>query len=117
MVEYSESMMRAGAQEEAHAGFVQASQLDPKNERAWIGCARTTTDVAQALGFVGRALEINPQNQEGLELRDWLRKLESDMKSPSRKKRPVMLDLAILTLVLLLVVLVVLFVSQYLVKG
>ncbi len=117
IVEYSQSIMRAGAGEDAHAGFVQATQLDPQNEQAWIGCARTSTDIDQAFKCVGRALEINPHNPEALELRDWLRQLQDDPKSTVRKQPPRLYLFGILIFLLLLVTLVGLFLAEHLGKG
>ncbi len=115
IVEYSQSMMRAGSHDEAHTGFLQATEIDPNNEQAWIGCARTTSDVAQALVFVERALQVNPRNPEGIELREWLRSMQSQQ-VVARKQPSLLLIIAISGVILLLLLMAGLFLLDYL-KG
>ncbi|MGB8648013.1 MAG: AAA family ATPase [Anaerolineae bacterium] len=72
LVDEGMRLIAQGANERAHALFQQAAQMDPQNDRAWIGCARTTNDLEEALGYVERALKINPSNTEARELHQWL---------------------------------------------
>ena len=41
LVEDAQALTRKGAREQARALLEQATQMDPKNEHAWIGLART----------------------------------------------------------------------------
>ncbi len=65
-------LMRAGSKEQAHALFRQAIEMDPVNDAAWLGCARTSQDLDIALELVQHALQINPANREARELYSWL---------------------------------------------
>jgi tetratricopeptide (TPR) repeat protein len=53
----------------AHQLFRQAVELDPGDERAWLGCARTADNLVEKMQYLERALKINPQNKEAQELR------------------------------------------------
>ena len=64
MVEEGNTLLQAGKRTEAHAAFKQATELDPRNDRAWSGCARTADDWSAMSEFAKRALEINPDNEE-----------------------------------------------------
>lgn len=67
-----EDLARQGSREQAHSHFTQAVELDPQNERAWVGLARTSEDMEQSLRYVQRALQINPANAEAREIHSWL---------------------------------------------
>jgi hypothetical protein len=53
----------------AHQLFRYAVELDPGDERAWLGCARTADNLVDKMSYLKRALKINPQNKEAQELR------------------------------------------------
>lgn len=53
---------------EAHLLFKQAVDLDPTDDRAWVGCARTADDLVAKLSYLRQALKLNPRNQEAKEL-------------------------------------------------
>ncbi len=72
LVDEAQAINHQGDRLRAFAMFQRATQMDPRNDRAWLGCARTTEDMEQALAFTDRALEINPMNTEARELRGWL---------------------------------------------
>ena len=44
--------------------FKQATELDPQNDRAWLGCARTADDWHATSEYARQALQINPENDE-----------------------------------------------------
>lgn len=68
----AETMAHADRRSEARTQFEQALKLDPKNERAYIGLARTSDNPEQSLWYVQQALKINPDNVEARELYSWL---------------------------------------------
>jgi chromosome partitioning protein len=72
LVENAESTARQGETAKAHTLFEQALELDSKNERAWLGLARTSDDPRAALRYVERVLQINPENVQARELYGWL---------------------------------------------
>jgi chromosome partitioning protein len=93
-------LMRVGSKEQAFARFSQATETDPSNEYAWIGCARTSEDLDVALEFVQQALQINPSNAEARELHSWLWKPERDWSELMRQ--PSYWSIALAALVILL---------------
>jgi tetratricopeptide (TPR) repeat protein len=72
LVSNGEEMARNGSPVKAHTLFEQAIELDPQNERAWIGLARTSEDMEQSLHYIQHALHINPANTEAREIHSWL---------------------------------------------
>ncbi len=72
LVQEARRAAQSGERAGAHRLFRRAAELDPHNERAWLGCARTCGDNEQAVGFVERALEVNPDSTEALTLFHWL---------------------------------------------
>ena len=110
MVEQNEARMRAGEQQEAYLGFLRATELDPNIERAWIGCARTTANLTLALGYLDRALEVNPRSQEALELQSWLRELAAENQvAPPARRSLVPIGIAAVAVTLLLFALAIVF--------
>lgn len=71
-VEDAQKMARRGETQQAYAMFEQAAQLDPQNEQAWLGMARTSDDPQAQLAHVERVLQINPRNAQAVELYGWL---------------------------------------------
>ncbi len=86
-VEEAEAKMHQGDKAGAYSLFRQAAQLDPQNERAWLGSARTAEDMDDALEFVEQALELNPSNAEAHELHSWLWKPEFDLEEQARRRQ------------------------------
>lgn len=66
------SIVHTGRREDAHELFVLATELDPKNDRAWLGSARTSDEQHLALNFARMALQVNPDNEEAKSLHSWL---------------------------------------------
>ena len=72
LVEEAQALMQEGVIDEAHGLFERAKRFDPVNELAWVGCARTCSDLDEALDDVKKALTLNPQNAGARELYNWL---------------------------------------------
>jgi tetratricopeptide (TPR) repeat protein len=53
---------------EAHILFKRAVELEPEDDRAWLGCARTSENLVDKLGYLKQALKLNPQNEEARDL-------------------------------------------------
>jgi chromosome partitioning protein len=53
---------------EANRMFKYAATIDPNDERAWIGCARTADNLVDKLNYLRRVQELNPQNKDAREL-------------------------------------------------
>lgn len=53
---------------EAHLLFKQAIDLDPTDDRAWLGCARTADDLVAKLSYLQQTLKVNPRNEEAKEM-------------------------------------------------
>lgn len=51
-----------------HRLFRQAAEIDPADDRAWVGCARTTDNLVDKIYFLKQALKINPDNKEAQQL-------------------------------------------------
>ena len=72
LVDDGQGLLKAGEAEKAYAMFLAATELNPLDEDAWLGCARANGDLDLALSFAKRALEINRNNAEARELYSWL---------------------------------------------
>jgi len=72
---FSEGLQLASAGDKARARelFVRATELDHRNEAAWLWRASTTQDVDQALICVEQALRLNPRNEAATEAQKFLR--------------------------------------------
>ncbi len=104
LTQEGEALMQVGETAKAHARFEQAVELDPDNERAWIGCARTTEDLERALEYVQQALRIAPESREARELYSWLWRPKNDPgELLSQHPRVPVLIAAVIALVSLLV--------------
>ncbi len=68
IVEDASMLMQSGNKAQAHALFKQAIEMDPQNDHAWLGCAKTSGDLQAAFGFAKQALSINPQNTAAKDL-------------------------------------------------
>ncbi len=111
LVENSEVLQRAGALAEAHKGFTEAFQLDPTNERAMIGCARTTGDLNLARRYMELAIAANPTSQAH-ELLKWIDKQATGIPEaqPEKSTSPILtIALALLALTFTVFVFVFLF--------
>jgi tetratricopeptide (TPR) repeat protein len=49
---------------EAHALFKQATTIDPTDERAWLGCARTADNLVEKMSYLEQARRLNPQSKQ-----------------------------------------------------
>jgi tetratricopeptide (TPR) repeat protein len=54
---------------EARRLLVESLRLNPQNEMAWVWLARTVNTPAKKLECIERALKINPENQQALEMK------------------------------------------------
>lgn len=52
----------------AHALFKHATTIDPSDERAWLGCARTADNLVEKLSYLEQARKLNPQSKQAQEL-------------------------------------------------
>lgn len=52
----------------AHLLFKHAVTLDPSDERAWLGCARTADNLVEKMSYLERARKLNPKNKQTIEL-------------------------------------------------
>lgn len=73
LVEQGQRLLQEGDKSRAHALFRRATELDQKNEAAWLGRGHTATEVDEALTCMERVLAINPENASAKEARAWLR--------------------------------------------
>ena len=106
MVEQAKALQANAQRAEAHAMFKQAAELDPQNDRAWLGCARTAGDWRETSEYAKRALQINPENDEarGLYGATW-QSGESAPAQPERRVPRMLLPLVIVLTALVLVLL------------
>jgi hypothetical protein len=63
--------------------FMQSLKLNPQNEMGWVWLARTFSDQRRALDCVERALKINPQSEQALELKSELLARENGAVPPA----------------------------------
>ena len=59
---------QAGDRSEARTSLLRATELDPRNENAWLWLASISEYPEELLGFLNHVLEINPENQRA---REW----------------------------------------------
>ncbi len=109
LVDEAQTLMHEGARDKAHAAFQEAMRMDPENDRAWLGCARTSENLSVALEFVKQALQINPQNNEARELYGWLYDAEGKAESKSRVDRKLVLGAGIAVSLCILAILILFF--------
>jgi len=58
---------QAGNRTQARTSLMQATELDPRNESAWLWLASISEYPEELLGFLNHVLEINPENERALE--------------------------------------------------
>ncbi len=68
LVQHGTNLVQSRSLTEAQRVFKQAVELDPLNDRAWLGCAHSAENLSAKLCFVKQALEINPRNPEAHDL-------------------------------------------------
>ncbi len=68
LLEEGMSKSDAARMAEAHELFKYATTLDPNDERAWMGCARTADNLVEKLSYLRKVQELNPQNKDAREL-------------------------------------------------
>ncbi len=73
LVEQARALAQHRDRDGAHRLFQRATELDHRNEEAWLWRGSTTSNVDEALACIERALDINPQNESAREARSWLR--------------------------------------------
>ena len=58
---------QAGNRAQARTSLTQATELDPRNESAWLWLASISEYPEELLGFLNHVLDINPENKRALE--------------------------------------------------
>ena len=58
---------QAGNRAQARTSLTQVTELDPRNESAWLWLASISEYPEELLGFLNHVLEINPENKRALE--------------------------------------------------
>jgi CheY-like chemotaxis protein len=58
---------QAGNRAQARTSLLRATELDPRNENAWLWLASISEYPEELLGFLNHVLEINPENQRAKE--------------------------------------------------
>ena len=58
---------QAGNRVQARTSLLRATEIDPKNESAWLWLASISEYPEELLGFLNHVLDINPDNQRALE--------------------------------------------------
>ncbi len=111
ILDQAAALERDQERERACALYRQATELDPENDRAWVGCATTAADERQGLEYARRALQINPENEKANELARTLAQAEEKEEqaaaaAPAVTKRPVMsFVLALVVIIVFLAIL------------
>lgn len=73
LIRTGENALVAGDRELAYQAFVKATELSPREEGAWLGRARSSTDIDETLTSLEQALAINPDNMQAREARTFYR--------------------------------------------
>src|SRR5829696_4318053 len=58
---------QAGNRPQARVALLRATELDPRNESAWLWLASISEYPEELLGFLNQVLDINPENQRAVE--------------------------------------------------
>lgn len=72
LVEMGLADAKAGDRVGSRALFSTALNLDPENDRAWLGLARSMEDPDLKREYAAEAVSLNPENEEARELQRWL---------------------------------------------
>lgn len=72
LVEMALADAKAGDRVGSRAHFSTALNLDPENDRAWLGLARSVENTDLKREYVAEAVRLNPENEEARELQRWL---------------------------------------------
>jgi tetratricopeptide (TPR) repeat protein len=64
LVDQAVACSQSGDIQEAHSLFQQSVGLNPRDPRAWVGCARTTDSLPAKISFAKQALKVDPGNPE-----------------------------------------------------
>jgi tetratricopeptide (TPR) repeat protein len=64
-----ERLLAEGDKIQALDHFKQATLIDVRSERAWLGVAKATDDVDEAIQALGQVITLNPGNVEARNLR------------------------------------------------
>jgi tetratricopeptide (TPR) repeat protein len=83
LIRTGEEALAAGDKPLAYQAFVRATELAPREEAAWLGRARATSDIDETLFCLEQALAINPENMQAREARTFyrVRKLREGVRS------------------------------------
>ncbi len=73
LIDLAQQQLKAGNKPHAHELFVQATDLNPRSEQAWLWRGGTTSNIDEALTCMEQALAVNPDNDSAREARSWLR--------------------------------------------
>ncbi len=74
------SLAKVGDKTAARESLLEATELDPNNEIAWLWLASVADSKENAIIFLERAIEINPENERS---RRWLGKLRRQTQAPA----------------------------------
>ncbi len=90
MIREGEQALAQGDMARANQLFVRATEISPRNENAWLGRARATSDIDEALTCLEQALAINPNNAQAREARTFyrVRKLREGMRKTPETATP-----------------------------
>ena len=86
-LEQGRAALEVGDEELAHRCFVQATQIYPENEEAWLWRARVAMDLDELVSCLEQALAINPDNQATRRNLEWARQRLDRTEPPSRQDR------------------------------
>ena len=67
VIEQAQALLKAEQRSQAHAKYLQATQIDPNNDIAWLGVARTAERLRDRLAYTEKAIKANPRNNEARE--------------------------------------------------
>ncbi len=85
-------LFNLGDKSRAREFFVRATELDHRNESAWLWRGSSTNNVDEALMCMEQALVINPENRAAQDARQWLRarKLQPQTQTPETPSKRVL---------------------------